>query len=141
MRLLLTKLFSRRLIEAVLIRYLRLPSMNNFGEGIDCIDTPEIGQKPWGEQSRDHLRAIIGSEITLKRHTTDRYGRVVAELFDATGQSVNLAMVRAGRAAVYGRYCSDAAYFAAEREARTAKLGIWAVDGGQQRPWEWRAGR
>ncbi|QEP41926.1 thermonuclease family protein [Ectothiorhodospiraceae bacterium BW-2] len=63
-----------------------------------CIDTPEMGQKPWGKQSRDHLRGIIGTEVTLKRHDTDRYGRGVAELFDATGQSVNLAMVRAGRA-------------------------------------------
>ncbi|QEP43387.1 hypothetical protein D5085_09790 [Ectothiorhodospiraceae bacterium BW-2] len=66
-----------------------------------CIDTPEMGQKPWGEQSRDHLRGIIGTEVTFKRHDTDRYGRVVAEVFDATGQSVNLAMVRAGMAAVY----------------------------------------
>ncbi|QEP43933.1 hypothetical protein D5085_12885 [Ectothiorhodospiraceae bacterium BW-2] len=33
-------------------------------------------------------------------------------------------------AAVYAEYCGDAGYFAAEREARAAKLGGWAVEGG-----------
>ena len=104
-----------------------------------CIDAPEMGQRPWGRESRDFLRSITPRVVTLRVRDTDRYGRKVAEVIDpATGEALNLAMVRAGRAAVYRRYCSDPSYARAEGEARAAGLGIWSREGEQQRPWEWR---
>ena len=102
-----------------------------------CIDTPEMGQEPWGRQSRDYLRRITPRQVEIVTHDRDRYGRLVGEVLSG-GRSLNLAMVEAGQAAVYNRYCSDARYPPAERQAKAARLGIWAEPGLHQRPWEWR---
>ncbi|RUR52102.1 thermonuclease family protein [Vreelandella populi] len=45
-------------------------------------------------------------------HDRDRYGRLVGEVLSG-GRSLNLAMVEAGQAAFYNRYCSGARYSAA----------------------------
>ena len=76
-------------------------------------------------------------------HTRDRYGRTVAEVMRG-GQSINLAMVRSGQAFAYRQYlrqCDEAAYLGAEGAAQLEGLGVWAVPGGIQRPWDWRHGR
>ena len=103
-----------------------------------CIDAPELGQTPWGRRSRDHLRALTGRRVRLRRIDTDRYGRTIGELFTPDGQDLNRAMVRDGWAAVYNRYCPARRYRQAERAARRQKLGIWSRRGLQQRPWRWR---
>lgn len=102
-----------------------------------CIDTPEMGQEPWGRQSRDYLRRITPSQVEIATHDRDRYGRVIGEVLSG-GRSLNLAMVEAGQAAVYNRYCSDDRYPPAERQAKAARLGVWAEPGLHQRPWDWR---
>ena len=43
---------------------------------------------------------------------TDRYGRIVGEVFDGE-TSLNLEMLRAGQVAVFARYCSERAYYRA----------------------------
>jgi endonuclease YncB( thermonuclease family) len=104
-----------------------------------CIDAPEMAQRPWGQESRDHLRRITPREVGLVERDKDRYGRIVGEIGVPAGEtSINLAMVEAGQAAVYPRYCKDPAFYAAERRAREAGRGIWEKDGAQQRPWEVR---
>jgi endonuclease YncB( thermonuclease family) len=102
-----------------------------------CIDAPEIAQRPWGTESRDHLRAMTPKTIRLVEHDKDRYGRIVGEIY-AGERSLNLAMVEAGQAAVYPAYCKESRFFDAERRARDAGLGIWAKPGDQQQPWEYR---
>jgi endonuclease YncB( thermonuclease family) len=104
---------------------------------LHCIDAPEMQQRPWGTESRNHLRAITPRVVSLRIHDTDRYGRKVAEAF-AGETNINLEMVRAGQAAVFTRYCSARAYDRAQHDARAAGLGIWSKPGEQQRPWEWR---
>lgn len=104
---------------------------------LHCIDAPEMGQVPWGRRSRDHLRRITPAQVRLVAHDRDRYGRLIGELYDGE-RSLNLALVEAGEAAVYPRYCRDPRYPRTERAARQAGLGIWAEPGQQQRPWEWR---
>lgn len=49
----------------------------------------------------------------------------------------NFAVVEAGQAVVYDRYCSDVRY-PAEKRVRQAGRGVWAEPGLQQQPWEWR---
>ena len=45
------------------------------------IDTPEMGQKPWGAKSRDALRELLSrNDITLRVRDQDRYGRTVARV-------------------------------------------------------------
>ncbi len=47
-----------------------------------CIDAPESGQQPYGAHARSALQQLapIGSEVSLRVQTTDRYGRAVAEV-------------------------------------------------------------
>ncbi len=105
---------------------------------LHCIDAPEIAQTPWGQESRDHLRAIIPRQIQVEIQDTDRYGRTVARILTPEGIDLNQRMVRDGQAAVYRRYCSDPDYARAETEARARGLGIWSAPGDHQTPWEHR---
>jgi endonuclease YncB( thermonuclease family) len=106
-----------------------------------CMDASELAQRPWGTASRDHLRRITPREVSLRIRDTDRYGRKVAEVLDpATSNALNRAMVAAGQAAVYRRYCcAYRSYRQAEASARTSGLGIWRTQGEHQRPWDYRS--
>jgi endonuclease YncB( thermonuclease family) len=86
-----------------------------------------------------HLRRITPREVGLVEREKDRYGRIGAEIGAPAGEtSINRAMVEAGQAAVYPRYCKDPAFYAAERRTRETGCGIWGKDEAQQRPWEVR---
>ena len=107
-----------------------------------CIDAPETTQQPYGSQSRAALQRLapVGSNVSLRVRTTDRYGRTVAEVIRG-GTNVNLAMVREGQAFVYWQYisgCDRNGYSDAERSAQGRRLGVWSVTGGITRPWDWR---
>lgn len=102
-----------------------------------CIDAPEIGQRPWGRESRDYLRRLAPASIRVIGRDEDRYGRLVGEAFDGK-TSLNLALVAAGQAAAYPNYCSEPRFFKAQRQAQKAKRGIWKKAGLHQRPWQWR---
>jgi endonuclease YncB( thermonuclease family) len=109
-----------------------------------CIDAPETAQRPYGAASRQRLQALApaGSVVTLRPQTTDKYGRTVAEVIRG-GQNVNLAMVSSGAAFAYRKYlaaCDGSAYLGAEAAAQRKRVGVWAVPGGIQRPWDWRKG-
>ena len=111
---------------------------------IACIDAPETAQRPYGAASRQRLQELapVGSAVKLRPQTIDKYGRTVAEMF-RNCQNVNLAMVRSGRAFAYRNYlsaCDGSAYLGAEAAAQRHWVGVWAVPGGIQRPWDWRKG-
>lgn len=102
------------------------------------IDAPEMGQKPWGDNSRRQLQAMIpAGNIRLQVMDNDRYGRTVARIFDGD-QDLGLSLVRQGGAVVYSQYNRSAAYAAAETQAKRERLGVWSKPGAQQEPWEWR---
>ena len=87
-----------------------------------CIDAPETSQRPWGARSTAFLKQLtpVGSEVTLRVQTTDRYGRTVAELLNRRG-NVNQLMVEAGQAFAYRRYlrqCDSQRYLQLENEAQ-----------------------
>lgn len=106
-----------------------------------CIDTPEMQQRPWGTESRDYLRQLTpsGTVVQVKGRKKDRYGRLIAEVYDTKGVSLNLKMVKDGQAAEYDKYCRQPEYRQAEQSAKAAGKGIWSKPGLQQTPWEWRA--
>ena len=109
-----------------------------------CIDAPETAQRPWGMEARTALLALtpVGSTVSLRVSTKDRYGRTVAEVI-REGSNVNLALVRDGRAFVYRQYlsgCQRASYLGAEGQAEKASRGVWSIPGGVMRPWDWRRG-
>lgn len=106
---------------------------------LKCIDTAEKSQRPWGQRARSALIERLGGDrVWVVAHERDPYDRVVATIHDQQGRDINLAMVRAGAAAVYDRYCDRGAYEQAERRAREAGIGIWSEPGLHQRPWEYR---
>ena len=109
-----------------------------------CIDAPETAQSPYGQQARTYLqqRLPIGRKVSLEVKATDRYGRTVAEVID--GININLALVEAGLAFAYRQYlggCDANAYLEAEERASSSRLGVWQVQGGITRPWDFRRKR
>jgi endonuclease YncB( thermonuclease family) len=78
--------------------------------------------------------AIRGSRVSCTPVDQDRYERDVA-ICAAGGHDLGDVMVRSGNAIDYRRY-SQGRYAAAEREARSAKRGMWA--GTFEEPETWR---
>jgi micrococcal nuclease len=110
-----------------------------------CIDAPETSQTPWGPAATERLRQLIprGSSLQFREADTDRYGRMVAEVY-AGGQLVNLQMVREGHAVVYTQFlssCPDTKdlLLQAEQEARQQRLNFWNQDNPLM-PWDYRRG-
>ncbi|MEB3302881.1 MAG: thermonuclease family protein [Cyanobacteriota bacterium] len=106
-----------------------------------CIDAPELVQQPYGEAARRVLeqRLPTGSAVRLNEKTTDRHGRLVAEVFN--GININLAMVEDGHAFVFRKYqsnCDARAFLDAEGRASRRRYGVWRVEGGITRPWDFR---
>ena len=76
-----------------------------------CIDTPELRGKRAdpapAKAARDYLRElVVGRKVTIRRITTDRYGRTVAELF-LNGSNVQQELVASGNASIYWRYADQ----------------------------------
>ena len=76
-----------------------------------CIDTPELRGKRAdpvpAETARDYLRElVVGRKVTIRRITTDRYGRTVAELF-VDGSNVQQQLVASGYASIFWRYADQ----------------------------------
>jgi endonuclease YncB( thermonuclease family) len=110
-----------------------------------CIDAPETSQAPFGTQARQQLQALapVGSTVEPRIKATDRYGRSVAELTRG-GRNLNQALVASGVAFVYWHYiagCDRQTYGRLETEARLKRLGVWKVNGGLTRPWDYRSGQ
>ena len=110
-----------------------------------CIDAPEMSQRPAGPASRQALQALlpVGSTVELKEHTTDRYGRTVAEVFKGR-TNINQQLVGQGMAFVYRKYlkgCDRNAYDRLEGQAATQRRGVWGPTLGYDlmMPWDYRA--
>ena len=76
-----------------------------------CIDTPELRGKRAepvpAKEARDYLRElVVGRKVTIRRITTDRYGRTVAELF-VDRSNVQQQLVASGHASIYWRYADQ----------------------------------
>lgn len=108
-----------------------------------CIDAPELKQ-PLGEESRNYLRSIISkgnNKVYLQPVTVDRYGRTVAQLWNSSGL-VQSQMVVAGLAYGYEQYKKDCPNWEAVRstevQAQEARIGVWKLPNGGERPWDYR---
>ena len=114
-----------------------------FTVRLACIDAPETAQSPYGVAARRYLqqRLRIGQQVTIQPKTIDRYGRTVAEVISDI--NINLVMVEDGQAFAYRRYlaaCDAREYLEAEYRASRHRYGVWQVEGGITRPWDFRRG-
>lgn len=102
------------------------------------IDTPEKNQ-PYGTKAKQVLSGLIfNKQVLIQTQEFDRYGRAVGVTY-VDGINVNREMVARGAAWVYPQYNRDQSLPAVENAAKSASLGIWALD--QTKvipPWEWR---
>ena len=106
---------------------------------LESIDAPESGQ-PFGNRSGRLLRELCHRKTaTVRYNRQDRYGRVLGTVY-CDGLDVNAEMVRQGMAWVYVQFAPrNSPLFELEREAREARIGLWA-DPAPVEPWRWRRG-
>ena len=76
-----------------------------------CIDTPELkgkSAKPAPAMAAKYRLngMLMGQKVGIRRITTDRYGRTVAELF-IDGTNVQQAMVASGHAEIFWKHASQ----------------------------------
>jgi endonuclease YncB( thermonuclease family) len=104
------------------------------------IDAPEIAQ-PYGVESRDLLRKLTRKkQIRIETHGTDRYGRMIGEIFVGK-KSINRSMVKRGAAWWFRKYApADKTLSCLEAEARRRKRGQWKLPEIIP-PWAWRRGK
>ncbi|MGA9381703.1 MAG: thermonuclease family protein [Phormidium sp.] len=102
-----------------------------------CIDAPERGQNPFYKEAKNRVKELLppGKTLTLKPRETDVYSRLVAEVL-INNQSVNLQLVREGKAVIFCRYLKNCPssqndFLSAEAAAIKAGLGVWNT----QQPW------
>lgn len=123
--------------------------MDYQGENITvrlaCIDAPETSKIPWGPAATDRLRELIprGSTLQFREADTDRFGRMVAELY-AGSQNLNLLLVTEGHAVVYTQFLRSCPQtqdllLQAEAEARQQRRNFWNQDNPVM-PWDYRRG-
>jgi micrococcal nuclease len=110
------------------------------------IDAPEMGQKPWGEEAKRHLEALLNScqwkvRLEYDVEKRDKYGRILAYLWTSDGRMINLLMVKSGYAMLFTfppnvKHADELR--TAQREARDGRAGIWAEKGLKERPGDYR---
>lgn len=105
---------------------------------LEHIDCPESGQA-YGKNAKQYASKLcFGKTIEVLHHNKiDRYGRLIATLYDGD-ININLEMVRVGYAWHFKKYSQDKEYDQMEKDARSAKRGLWADDNAIS-PSEWRA--
>jgi micrococcal nuclease len=110
------------------------------------IDAPELGQKPWGAEAKQHLETLLASSgwkvrLEFDVEKRDKYGRILAYLRTTDSRLINLLMVKNGYAMLFTippnvRYAAELRD--AQREARGKRLGIWSSEGLRERPADYR---
>ena len=117
--------------------------------GMDAPETPKINQRtgrvnkpgqPYGEESWKALEGkIMGKQVRLDIIDIDRYKRMVGVIW-ISNRNINLEMVKEGYAEAYIEYLKEsyrAQFIRAEKEARSARRGIWSLPG-YERPSDFR---
>jgi endonuclease YncB( thermonuclease family) len=104
---------------------------------LDGIDCPELGQA-FGKRAKGYTSELaFGRAVRLAGKGRDDYGRELAEVFLPDGRSLNRELVAAGFAWWFRRHSTDRVLESLEREARTARRGLWA-DPNPVPPWDYR---
>jgi endonuclease YncB( thermonuclease family) len=106
--------------------------------GIDCQEkTSEESQKlqPMALPATERINELIhGKKAWVRQSDTDRFGRLVVEIFHETPEgliNINRLLVEEGFCEVYRgktKKFSKKSYFEMESQAKDHKLGIWRLD-------------
>ena len=100
------------------------------------IDAPEKSQQ-YGQKAKQHLSLLIfGKTVSVRFTAVDRYGRIVGRVY-LKSSDIGLSMLAAGYAWHYVHFDKSPEYAAAEKQARAARVGLWA-DLSPVPPWLYR---
>jgi micrococcal nuclease len=110
------------------------------------IDAPELGQEPWGEKAREHLRKLLkeaGWTVSVETDIVkyDKYDRLLVYLWSDDKTLINERMLLDGYAVLFtiqpnSKYVDR--FVKAQRIARQEKRGIWGPDGLKERPLDYK---
>jgi micrococcal nuclease len=104
---------------------------------LDSVDAPELAQA-FGIKARKCTSELaLGRTVRLEGKGKDKYDRTLAEVFLPDGRSLNRELVSAGCAWWFRKYSEDRDLEARERQARSARRGLWA-DPAAVPPWDFR---
>jgi micrococcal nuclease len=114
----------------------------NYHTRLIGIDAPEMGQEPWGEKAKKHLRELIKGSSGMVRVETDitkydKYDRLLAYLWVDEKTMLNELMLRDGYAVLFTIQPNSKQVDRlkkAQHAAREKRLGIWGPDGLAERP-------
>jgi micrococcal nuclease len=100
------------------------------------VDAPEKtggyrDSEPYGDAATRFMRTLLdGKDVRLEYDgdRKDQYNRTLAYVYLPDGRMANVEIIRAGYAETYRRfeYHRKPEFFAAEREAKAARRGMWA---------------
>jgi micrococcal nuclease len=110
------------------------------------MDAPETQQQDWGKKATEFLKQELSDDkyifIETDIEPRDRYGRLLAYVYDSKGISINEKMLREGYAELLILGANDkyaTSFKAAEAYARQHELNIWSKDGGlEMSPYKYR---
>jgi micrococcal nuclease len=110
------------------------------------MDAPETQQQDWGKKATEFLKQELSDDkyifIETDIEPRDRYGRLLAYVYDSKGNSMNEKMLREGYAELLILGANDkyaTSFKAAEAYARQHELNIWSKDGGlEMSPYKYR---
>lgn len=101
------------------------------------VDAPEKTgsyreSEPFGDAATTFMRRLLEGQVVRLEYDgprKDKYNRTLAYVVLPDGRTANEAIIRAGFAETYRRFdfVKKPQFQAAEREARTAKRGMWAT--------------
>jgi micrococcal nuclease len=101
------------------------------------IDAPEKKQA-YGQKAKQTLAELIaGKMVRVVWEKRDRNQRILGTVF-FVDRNINLQMVQSGMAWHFKKYSNDPQFARAEKEARSAKRGLW-LDSQPLAPWLFRA--
>jgi len=101
------------------------------------VDAPEKTggyrqSEPFGDAATSFMKRLVEGQIVRLEFdgaAKDQYNRTLAYVFLPDGRLANVEIIKAGFAETYRRfeYKRKPDFFAAEREAKDAKRGMWAA--------------
>ena len=101
------------------------------------VDAPEKTggyrqSEPFGDAATAFMKRLVEGQIVKLEYDgarKDQYNRTLAYVFLPDGRLANVEIIKAGFAETYRRfeYTRKPVFFAAEREAKDAKRGMWAA--------------
>ena len=101
------------------------------------IDAPEHGQRYAWQAKLALIDLVRDKRLTVVPREIDRHGRMVARVW--VGETdVSRELVNQGAAWFYPAYAKDRTLYELEQQARTAKRGLWSIEGPRVAPWAWR---